>query len=295
MTIPHPFPYQGSKRKIAPTILHHFADSVDRLFEPFCGSGAVSIAAAYFAKAQRFVLNDINGPLMTLWQHIIEEPKYLAAQYRDLWHAQLGQERVFYDLVRDQFNQTHRPDTLLYLLARCVKASVRYNANGEFNQSPDNRRKGMRPDMVKHHILATSALLKGRATLSSVDYRAVIHAATPDDLIYFDPPYQGVCNNDDPRYLEGVRFDEFVHTLAQLNARGIRYIVSYDGRTGTKRHGRQLPASLHLKHLEVDAGRSTQATLLGQTSRTYEALYLSPALVAQLHVLPNAQLELDLR
>ena len=33
-----------------------------------------------------------------------------------------------------------------------------------------------------------------------------------------------------------------------------------------------------LAHIEVHAGRSTQATLLGRDDDTYESLYLSPAL-----------------
>ncbi|MGH8281278.1 MAG: DNA adenine methylase, partial [Gammaproteobacteria bacterium] len=44
--IPHPFPYQGSKRVIARYILPHFPRDVNRLIEPFCGASAVSIAAA---------------------------------------------------------------------------------------------------------------------------------------------------------------------------------------------------------------------------------------------------------
>ncbi len=42
--VPRPFPYQGSKRGIAKHILRYFPAHVHRLIEPFCGSGAVSIA-----------------------------------------------------------------------------------------------------------------------------------------------------------------------------------------------------------------------------------------------------------
>ncbi|MGV0005087.1 MAG: DNA adenine methylase [Candidatus Porifericomitaceae bacterium WSBS_2022_MAG_OTU9] len=44
--LPHPFPYQGSKRGIAKLILPYFPVLAARLVEPFCGSAAVSIAAA---------------------------------------------------------------------------------------------------------------------------------------------------------------------------------------------------------------------------------------------------------
>src|SRR5206468_10517415 len=96
------------------------------------------------------------------------------------------------------------------------------------------------------------------------------------------PPYQGVCGERDPRYLKGVLFGEFVEALEVLNARDISFIVSYDGRTGDKVHGRPLPRDLRLRHIELDAGRSSQETLLGRAAVTYESLYLSPALTERL-------------
>jgi hypothetical protein len=61
------------------------------------------------------------------------------------------------------------------------------------------------------------------------------------------------------------------------------YLVSYDGRTGGKTHGRRLPPSLGLQLVELDAGRSSQSTLLGRAEKTVESLYLSPALVERLN------------
>ena len=66
--------------------------------------------------------------------------------------------------------------------------------------------------------------------------------------------------------------------MAALNDKGCMFIVSYDGRTGNKVYGEPMPESLGLAHIEVHAGRSTQATLLGRDHDTYESLYLSPAL-----------------
>ena len=281
MSIPHPFPYQGSKRRIAATILRCFPDEIDTLYEPFCGSAAITIAAAYGSKARRFVINDSNGPLMTLWEWIIERPLELVAGYRHLWEAQTGQEKEYYFQVREQFNQTHRPDYFLYLLARCVKAAVRYNAAGDFNQSLDNRRRGMRPTTMQDNILATSRLLAGKISLQSVDYRKALATATPRDLVYMDPPYQGVGGRN-PRYLEYLPYDDFVATLAELNRNGIAFIVSYDGKNGTQKYGRELPTNLALTQIKIDAGRSAQATLLGRNSRTTESLYLSPALMTRL-------------
>ena len=282
MTVPHPIPYQGSKRRIAPTIIAYFPHDAERLIEPFAGSAAVSIAAAYYNKSKYFLLNDINEPLMNLLDKIINSPKAITSSYEKLWLAQKGHEREFYDCIRNKFNNTQNPEYFLYLLARCVKGAVRYNSKGEFNQSPDNRRRGMQPATMKKQIFGVSQLLKGRTCIKYTDYKDVLMLATPQDIVYMDPPYQGVCGNRDPRYLCNITFHNFIDTLQKLNTDEISYILSYDGRNDLKTYGTPLPKSLGLTHIEINAGRSTQATLLGRNAHTIESLYLSPALVARL-------------
>jgi DNA adenine methylase len=278
MGVPHPLPYQGSKRGIARQILTFVPRGTKRLVEPFAGSAAVSLAAAHLGKIPAFLLNDVNAPLMALWDLIVNRPADIIAQYTQLWQAQRGRYRKYYDEVRDKFNRTQRPDLLLYLLARCVKASVRYNGDGHFNQSPDNRRKGASPAKMAWHIRGASQLLLGKTELSCDDYKALLTRVAEGDLLYLDPPYQGVSRNRDPRYLTGVDFAEFTEFLEALNRKRTPFILSYDGRTGEKVYGRPIPEELGLHKIEVDAGRSSQATLLGRSDRTYESVYLSPVL-----------------
>jgi DNA adenine methylase len=285
--VPQPIPYQGSKRQLAPEILRHFPGKMDRLIEPFAGSAAISIAVAVRQRAERFWLNDAHKPLVDLWQAIIDRPSHLADSYEHLWHEQLGREREYFNDIRKRFNESHEPVDFLYLLARCVKAAIRYNSNGEFNNTPDNRRRGARPTEMRQRIESASQLFRNKTKLTSVDYREVLAKCGRKDLIYMDPPYQGVCGNRDQRYLPTISHDEFCDSLAQLNARGIMYAVSYDGRTGDKVYGTPMPASLNLRHLELHAGRSTQATLLGRDDVTYEGFYLSPTLADVIDELPK--------
>jgi len=283
MSVPHPIPYQGSKRRLAQAIVAYLPGDTRKLLEPFAGSAAVSIAAAYAGKTNSFVLNDINSPLMELWRNIINQPTLITAQYRTLWETGLKSGIDYYNQIRSDFNRTHQPHYLLYLLTRCVKAAIRYNANGDFNQSPDNRRNGTNPNTLAQHIYKASLLFKGNVSISAIDYQEVLEIADVADVVYMDPPYQGVSNNRDPRYVKGLSFDAFVESLKKLNNKNISYIVSYDGRTGSKVYGLRLPESLQLECMELDAGRSSQATLLGKEHRTYESLYLSPALTQRLH------------
>ncbi len=284
MKVPHPIPYQGSKRNLASAILDYFPEHVDTLIEPFAGSAAMTLAAAARNAAARYSISDLNKPLVDLWRAIIQSPEKLAKQYEQLWNAQHDDRRQYYDQVRDEFNRDGKPDHFLYLLARCVKASIRYNSNGEFNQSPDNRRMGSLPETMRQQILGASHLLRGKTKFACLDYKEVVAQATTDDLIYLDPPYQGVCGSRDPRYLKSVLFDEFVEVLETLNFRNINYLVSYDGRTGEKEHGRRLPERLRLHLVELKAGRSSQATLLGRDEVTVESLYLSPTLAEKLNL-----------
>lgn len=276
--IPHPIPYQGSKRNLASKILEFFPDTVETLIEPFAGSAAISLAAAITKKAKKFHINDLNSPLIELWKKIVDSPYEISSEYESIWRRQKDNPDDFYRKIREKFNQTKNPAYFLYLLARCAKASVRYNSDGEFNQSPDKRRLGTRPSTMKDNIAYASFLLKGKSKFTSIDYKDLLKNIGPNDLVYMDPPYQGVCGDRDNRYLAGIKTEEFIDMLEGLNAKDINYIVSYDGRTGDKTFGRYLPRHLNLYRIELCGGRSTQATLLGRNDITYESLYISPAL-----------------
>ncbi len=102
-----------------------------------------------------------------------------------------------------------------------------------------------------------------------------------------DPPYQGVSNVRDNRYLAGVPFNEFADALEILNRKGINYLISYDGVCGGKEYGEDLPDSLHCKKIMLNAGLSSQALLLGRKSTTFEALYISEALIPIFSQLPQ--------
>lgn len=212
----------------------------------------------------------------------MNKPNELVDKYEILWNNQHYDKKEFFIKIREEFNNTHKPHYLLYLLARIVKGAVRYNSEGKFNQSADHRRSGMRPNTMRQQIQGVSKLLSKKITTSANDFRDVLSFCNEQDLVYMDPPYQGTSFTRDQRYYNGISFDEFVEALYMLNKNDISYIISYDGKTGAKVHGKPLPNKLKLKHFHIYAGRSSQATLLGTTEQTVESLYISPALVDRL-------------
>lgn len=286
MRPPHLVQYQGSKRLLAPEIIRYFPEDVQTLYEPFCGTCAVTILAAQNGLCRDYVVNDINGPLVGLMKECIEEPLSLAEAYETIWMGQYeeGTDNIeYFYKIRKEFNDGQQdPARMLFLLARVVKGAVRYNADGTMNQSCDKRRYGTKPALIRENAAKISELLKGKTTFYSLDYKEIFKMATPRDLVYMDPPYQGTSNAINPRdnrYIAGVQYEEFVEALYTLNARNIRYIVSYDGRTGEKVIGKNLPEDLNLTHILINAGTSAQATLMGRKETTFESLYFSPGLI----------------
>ena len=287
MKLPHPIQYQGSKRNLAPIILRYFPKRVERVVEPFAGTAAISIACAYRGISKNYWLNDYNKPLIDLLELIVNKPDELSDFYEKLWSQQHSDSIKHYYKIRDEFNKTNNPKLFLYLLSRCVKGSVRYNSEGLLNQSPDKRRKGAMPTNMRKNICGVSFFLKGKVLFSSQDYKEMILNIKQNDLVYMDPPYQGVCKDKDPRYCTSINYYEFVNFLSELNIKNIPYIISYDGKCGNKTYGNHLPDNLELTRIELEAGRSSQATLLGKKDITYESLYLSKSLLRLIDTTPK--------
>ncbi|NEN23892.1 DNA adenine methylase [Cryomorpha ignava] len=200
-----------------------------------------------------------------------------------VWNKQFGDGKEYYNEVRARFNSNYGTEDFLYVLARCVKGAVRYNADGEFNQSPDNRRKGKLPVTMRKEIFQVSNLLKNKTIFSAKNYYDVFKEADRNDLVYMDLPYQGISKKKDSRYMAGLNFDEFISNLKLLNLKNVPFLITFDGKLGSKSYGNDLPASLGLKKIMIEVGRSTTSTLLGQQEITYESLYISDALSGQLN------------
>lgn len=273
--VPHPIPYQGSKRRLATAILSHIsAAQYTRLVEPFAGSAAVTLAAASREMFASYVIGDALEPLTRVWKLVLSDPGKLADEYETLWNRERQRPiEAFYE-IRSEFNLNRNPAKLLYLLARCVKNAVRFNPNGEFNQSPDKRRTGTRPQLMRTELLNAHRILAGKCRVIHSDFLDLFHDAKQGDLFYLDPPYQGTSHGRDQRYISGVSRSRMIEGLTILNERKIPFILSYDGSCGERNYGAPLPIEIAHRVL-LDVGRSSQATLNGRNEVTVESLYIS--------------------
>jgi DNA adenine methylase len=276
--LPHPIPYQGSKRKLAPVIATYLPDEIEVFYEPFCGSAAMTIYAANKRMARRFVIADSLAPIVELQRAVVEKPDETAKQYRAIWEGQKDGDHGYFNGVRARYNADRDPVDLLYLICRCVKNAVRFNKTGNFTQSHDKRRLGMLPDKMQSAIEGVSHMLKGKVEFRVGDWLDTTADARPIDFIYMDPPYLGTSVGPDKRYHQQMTQEPLIEGLAQLNSRSVPFALSYDGMTGGKEYGPPLPDHLGMTRLLLHAGVSSQATLSGRSEETVESLYMSAGL-----------------
>jgi len=274
-SVPHPIPYQGSKRRLAPAILSLVPDlGYARLVEPFAGSAAVTLAAASQRRFRSYLLGDALEPLARLWENIVLDPVGISKGYELLWHREQRMPIDGFYEIRAEFNSDRDPAKLLYLLARCVKNAVRFNPAGEFNQSPDKRRKGTHPRTMEAELLAAHRVLHGKCRAIHSDFWQLFEQARAGDFFYLDPPYQGTSDGRDQRYIAGLSRGRMIEGLILLNRKRVPFILSYDGSCGGRNYGEPLPEEVAHRIL-LDVGRSSQATLNGRDETTIESLYVS--------------------
>jgi DNA adenine methylase len=279
-TVPHPIPYQGSKRKLAPSIRRYIPSDIETFYEPFAGSAAVSLYAAHHGLSRHFVIADSLEPIVDLWEAIIQRPEEVSIRYDEIWKQQNDGNPDHYNLVRERFNTGKDPVDLLYLICRCVKNAVRFGGKGHFNQSADRRRRGMHPETMRKAVLGASKLLKGKTELRKGDWLITTADACATDFIYMDPPYLGTSVGRDKRYHQQLLSEPLIEGIKILNGRNIRFLLSYDGMTGSKEYGPALPGHLQLSRIFLNAGKSTQSILQGKSEETIESLYVSENLGA---------------
>ena len=274
--IPHPIPYKGSKRKLAPIIARQFPEKIETFYEPFAGSASMTVFMAHHGKADRFVLADSLKPLVNLLRCIVEAPDRTADQYRKAWER--GRNNPdHYTRIRERFNAEQNPVDLLYLVCRCVLNAVRFSRNGDFTQGVDKRRPGMHPDKMKKAVLGVSSILQGKVEFRVGDWRETSLDAGPKDFVYMDPPYLGTSAGRDKLYYQQLMQQDLVAGLEELRMRSIPFALSYDGMTGGREYGPPLPDHLGLIRVLIPAGTSSQSTLWGRNENTVESLYLSPS------------------
>jgi DNA adenine methylase len=259
--------WSGSKQSQASFIASCATNNFDTYYEPFLGGGAV----LGILQPKKAVCADINAPLIALWKLIKREPNLVIKKYGENWNKLQKDGYKFFYKTRDRFNHKKSPHDLLFLSRTCVNGLIRYNQQGKFNNSLHYTRKGIHPNRFVKIVLDWNQGIKNCKFLAT-DYRKATKNAKQGDFVYLDPPYF----NTRGRYFGTINFEEFLNYLSDLNARGIKFALSYDGLRADKNYIVEIPKTLYKRHLLVPFGNSTFKKVQNKkVEKVYESLYLN--------------------
>lgn len=259
--------WSGSKRSQAAEIVKYLPEKYDTYYEPFIGGGSM----LYSITPAKAVCGDICEPLIELWERIKTKPEELAEAYRVRWERLQKDGYLVYYEIRDEFNKNKQPEDLLFLSRTCVNGLIRFNADGQFNNSLHHTRPGINPSSLKKIIIDWSKHIQG-AIFQAKDYWETTIDAGENDLVYLDPPYFHTKG----RYYGTIDYDKFLTYLVNLNKRGVKYMLSFDGTRGEENYTVDLPKELYKRHVMIPSGNSSFKKVMDKQSlKVYESLYLN--------------------
>ena len=259
--------WSGSKRSQSAVIKKYLPESFGKYYEPFVGGGSM----LYTINPSDAVCGDICAPLIALWNEIRDNPKELAEKYQERWmRLQTEGYQVYYE-IRDDFNRRHQPEDLMFLSRTCVNGLIRFNANGDFNNSLHHTRPGISPDKLTEIIMDWSGHIQGTRFMAR-DYIESTSDAGQGDLVYLDPPYFHTKG----RYYGTIDYKIFLDYLESLNSRGVKFMLSFDGIRGEADYTVDLPKELYKRHEFIPSGNSSFKKVMDkQNIQVLESLYLN--------------------
>lgn len=224
----------GSKRIQSGEIVQYFPSFISTYYEPFCGGCSVLFQLLKSKEhfVNRCVCSDINGDLIDLWNAVKRDPQGLFDEYERMWNEMKSLEdrkdkKKYFEMVRDDFNQTRSPYLFFFLMRTCTNGIPRYNKFGNFNNTFHITRDGIKPRFLKKIIFEWSNLLNEHNVLfRRCDYKNAVDSLELDDFVYFDPPYE--MTRSTGKYFGKVDYYSLFDIIRRMNDRGIKYTLSYD-------------------------------------------------------------------
>ncbi|MES1165572.1 MAG: Dam family site-specific DNA-(adenine-N6)-methyltransferase [Verrucomicrobiota bacterium] len=177
--------WAGGKRSLLPHLLPLVPKDIGTYFEPFLGGGALFFELARLGRVRKAVLADKNEELIHCYRTLQRDVDgVVTALGRHKYD-----ERHYY-AVRDanpaRLTDAARAARTVFLNRSGYNGLYRVNRAGAFNV-PFGRYD--RPRLVNVERLRRAAYALRGVNLRVDDFQKVVASATPEDFVYFDPPY----------------------------------------------------------------------------------------------------------
>jgi DNA adenine methylase len=191
-TLIPPIKCQGIKTKLVDWIQSKTPAKYSVWYEPFMGSGVVG----FNIQPDKAVFCDTNPHLINFYNDI-KNSIITPTKLRE--HLMLEGEKLligadgYYKSVRERFNNNPNSFDFLFLNRCCFNGMMRFNSKGCFNvpfcRKSNRFAKGYITKIVNQVKNVSRLLEMNNYSFVCNSFENVIAKASPDDLIYCDPPY----------------------------------------------------------------------------------------------------------
>jgi DNA adenine methylase len=180
----------GGKRQVLPALLAHVPKRISTYIEPFAGGAALFFGLCNRERThgftfERAILCDQNEELIACYRAVRDDVDGVIEALRPYRYDR----DLFYE-VRAQstagWGDVARGARFLFLNRTCFNGLWRVNSKGVFNV-PFGRYTN--PRIVDEVALRLASEALARVDLRCGDFLGTLAAATPEDFVYFDPPY----------------------------------------------------------------------------------------------------------
>ena len=215
--------WAGSKRAVLHHLREYWPATATRYVEPFAGS-----ACLFFdLLPTQALLGDLNTELIATYRAIRRDHRLVEECLGRLPTGSQGYYRV---RAQDPaiLSEAESAARFLYLNRHCFNGLYRTNKSGKFNvpYGPPKR-----SGALVEYRLAEAALALRNVSLIAADFETTLSQTEIGDFVYLDPPYAVSRRRVFAEYLPGsfAAFDleRLSSSLALLNERGIKFLVSY--------------------------------------------------------------------
>jgi len=190
-----PIKCQGIKTKLTQFISESISwDGKGRWIEPFVGSGVI----LFNIQPKKALISDTNKHIIHFYQSIqkgIITPQKTKT-YLEIMDKKLQRDgQVFYNKIREEFNNDSDPLKFLFLNRSCFNGIMRFNSKGKFNvpfgHKPNRFRQSYITKIV-NQISWVQEIMRDKDWKFVVsDWRKTLNKVSENDFVYLDPPYVG--------------------------------------------------------------------------------------------------------
>lgn len=214
--------WAGGKQALTRQLLHYFPTDFDTYYEPFIGGGSIFFGIT----AKKAIIADYNIWLVDTYNAIKTNWGEVATILDSLPNDKESYLQIR-AIIPETLSLYERAAHFIYLNKTCFRGLFRVNRKGMFNV-PYGEYDRRYYDPVN---LRNASIRLNDAIIRQGDFELNIYGASPNDFIYFDPPYYKLGGHSDFNRYTGQQFREndqirLAALCVELDQNGIRWALS---------------------------------------------------------------------